>query len=463
MKLVEYLDSLKGKRVAVIGAGISNTPLIEALIEAGIDTTICDKRTREGMGELADRFERNTACLKLGNDYLEKLNADVIFRTPGIMPWNDALWEAAARGAELTSEMEVFFDVCPCKIIAVTGSDGKTTTTTIISELLKKEGLTVHTGGNIGTPLLCQADNMLPNDIVVLELSSFQLITMKKSPDIAVVTNVTPNHLDIHSSLDEYIEAKRSIYLYQKSDGKAVFNLDNDVTRKYSESAQGKVSFFSRSERVRNGVYSDNGKIFESIDGRSEEIISYSDIFLPGTHNIENIMAAFAAVSGLAGRMAMAETAKTFKGVAHRIEFVRELDGVRYYNDSIASSPTRAIAGLRAFDQKVILIAGGKDKGLEFDELGAEIVRHVKTLVLTGLTAEKIRSAVLSAPAYTGAPEIIIRGDFTDAVLTAAQSAGDGDVVILSPACTSFDRFRNFEERGDTFKRIVNELVTRKK
>ena len=458
MRFSEYLGGLRGKRVAVVGAGVSNTPLIDALLGAEVDTVVCDRRRREELGEAAARFDEMGARLRLGDDYLEDLEADVIFRTPGLMPWIRELTEAVKRGAYLTSEMEAFFDVCPCDIIAVTGSDGKTTTTSIIAELLKKEGKTVHVGGNIGTPLLCMADDMRADDVVVLELSSFQLITMKKSPQIAVITNVSPNHLDIHKDVEEYIEAKRNIYSHQDSGGKVVLNLDNEATRGFAESARGEVLFFSRREKVQNGAYVENEAIYEAVDGNSEKIMLCCDIMLPGAHNVENYIAAFSAVRGRVNRGAMEETARTFLGVQHRIEFIRELRGVRYYNDSIASSPTRTIAGLRAFDKKVILIAGGKGKGIGFDDLGAEIARHVKTLVLTGMTKEMIREAVVNAPGYAGAPEIIMRDDFTDAVLAAAKSAQDGDIVLLSPACTSFDRFRNFEERGDKFKEVVRGL-----
>ena len=459
MRFSDYIDSLRGKRVAVIGAGISNTPLIEALLLAGVDTTVCDRQSREQLADAATKFEDMAAKLSLGDSYLEKLEADVIFRTPGIMPWNAALQEAADRGAVLTSEMEAFFDVCPCKIIAVTGSDGKTTTTSIIAEILKKEGITIHIGGNIGTPLLCKADDMQPDDIAVLELSSFQLISMKKSPNIALITNITPNHLDVHRDMDEYVDAKRNIFAHQNSLGKLVLNLDNPITRSFAAFASGEALFFSRHEKVSNGFYAEDGVIYESKAGQSEELMSCEDILLPGAHNVENYMAAFAAASGLAGRSSMVETARTFPGVPHRIELVRELRSIRYYNDSIASSPTRTIAGLRAFEQKVILIAGGKDKGIEFDELAIEILERVKTLVLTGLTAQSIKTAVLNAPGYAGTPEIIVCSDFAQAVHEASEAGSEGDIVLLSPACTSFDRFRNFEERGDTFKEIVKGLT----
>ena len=458
LKFCEYLDGLKGKRVAVIGAGISNTPLIDALLAAGIDTTICDRQTRDEIGDSIKHYEELAAKLRLGKNYLDNLEADVIFRTPGLMPRSRELREATQRGAVLTSEMEAFFDVCPCKTIAVTGSDGKTTTTTIIAEILKREGRTVHIGGNIGAPLLCRADEMNPDDIAVVELSSFQLITMKKSPDIAVVTNVTPNHLDTHADIEEYIEAKRNIYVHQDKSCRAVFNFDNEAARNFAQSALGEALFFSRREKITDGVYTDGEIIFDAKNGHSEEIMPRSGILLPGVHNVENYMAAFAAVRGLAGHASMVETAREFRGVAHRIELVRELRGVKYYNDSIATSPTRTIAGLQSFDQKVILIAGGKDKGVGFDELGAEIVKRVKTLVLTGKTAGRIHDAVVKASGASGTPEIFVCEEFKDAVLKAAELAREGDIVILSPASTSFDVFKNFEERGDRFKEIVKRI-----
>jgi len=484
------LVGLKGKRVAVVGAGISNTPLIYALLNAGVDTRVCDKRSREELGGAADRFEALGAKLVLGLGYLEDLDADVVFRTPGLMPSHPGLRSALKRGAVLTSEMEAFFEVCPCKIIGVTGSDGKTTTTSIIAGILKYEGRTVHVGGNIGTPLLTRADEMKPEDVVVLELSSFQLITMKKCPHIAVVTNLSPNHLDVHADMEEYIGAKRNIFLRQNPSDRVVFNYDDPLTRALSGEAPGEVLLFSSHERVREGVFLDSGSdggsdggpgggagggpggsadggaggspnggiIYEASGGLAEAIMPAGDILLPGFHNVGNYMAAFAAVRGLAGKEAMAATARSFRGVPHRIELVRTLHGIRYYNDSIATSPSRAIAGLRAFDRKVILIAGGKDKGVGFGELGAEIVARVKTLVLTGMTAESISDAVVNAPGYSGFPEIIRCDDFTDAVISASGAAREGDVVLLSPACTSFDRFKNFEERGDAFRAIVEEM-----
>ncbi len=458
MNLNEYIASLKDKRIAVAGIGISNTPLIRLLAENGIGVTACDRRSPEALGDVYGELAALGVQFKLGDGYLDGLEADVVFRTPGLHPETPGLLEAVRNGAVLTSEMEAFFEVCPCRIAAVTGSDGKTTTTTVIAELLKAAGYTVHTGGNIGRPLLCEAGSMKPEDVAVLELSSFQLMTMRRSAEIAVVTNVGPNHLDIHKNLEEYVDAKRNVFRYQGPDGLVVLNLDNELTRSFIPEAKGRVRTFSRRERPEDGVYLEDGVIWDARGGCRERIMDASEIFIPGVHNIENYMAAFAAVRDLVPREVCRRVAAEFTGVEHRIELVRTLRGVKYYNDSIASSPSRTIAGLRCFDKKVILIAGGKDKGVSFDELGPEIVEHVKTLVLTGYTAEKIRDAVLKAPGYAGQPEILMVEDFRDAVITAQRAAEEGDTVILSPASTSFDRFKNFEERGNVFKKIVNEL-----
>ncbi len=451
-----YMDSLKGKRVAVIGLGISNMPLVERLLDAGVTVLACDKRRREDFNGLIESLERRGLETALGPDYLERLQgADVIFRTPGLRPDLPQLVKAVEGGARLTSEMEVFLTLCPCRIIAVTGSDGKTTTTTIIAGMLKAAGYRTFVGGNIGNPLLCMVDEIRPDDIVVLELSSFQLLTMKQSPSIAVITNLAPNHLDVHKDLDEYVAAKRNIFAYQDACDKLVLNADNDITAGFAQEARGQVTLFSRKKTLDHGVYLKDGMVLYC--GRP--ILHVEDVLIPGLHNLENYMAAIAVVEDLVPDEVIREFARTFGGVAHRIELVRELNGVRWYNDSIASSPSRTIAGLRSFTQQVILIAGGYDKHIPYDVLGPEITAHVKTLLLTGDTAEKIKTAVLEAPDYCpGAPEIIDCDDLKGAVERACGLAQPGDVVIMSPASASFDRFKNFEERGNVFKNLVNAL-----
>lgn len=457
MTLQEYIASLRGKTVAVIGIGVSNTPLLRLLLREGIAVTACDRSDRAKLGALAEELEAAGAVLQLGDGYLQGLDQDVIFRTPGLRPDVPELEAARARGSVITSEMEVFFQVCPCPIIAVTGSDGKTTTTTIIAELLRAAGHTVHVGGNIGHPLLAEAGSIRPTDWAVLELSSFQLMTMTRSPHIAVLTNLAPNHLDVHKSMEEYIWAKENIFRHQQPGDIAVFNLDNAITRELSAHALGHALYFSRREEPENGVFLRGDAVISRRDGRERQIMTTEDIRLPGVHNVENYMAAIAAVDGLVPDDVIRTFARAFNGVEHRIELVRTWRGVRFYNDSIASSPSRTIAGLRSFKEKVILIAGGYDKHIPFDVLGPEVVEHVKLLILCGATADKIRAAVEQAPGYRpGHPEILDVTPFQKAVETARDRAVPGDVVTLSPACAAFDQFKNFMERGKTFKAIVN-------
>ena len=457
MTLHEYLDTLKGKRVAVIGIGVSNQPLLRLLLEAGIDVTACDKKDRAALGEPGDNLEKMGCKLHLGTDYLDGLDQDVIFRTPGLHP--RFLEKARKQGSVITSEMEVFFEVCPCPILAVTGSDGKTTTTTIIAKLLEAAGHAVHLGGNIGHPLLAEADSIRPTDWAVVELSSFQLLTMQKSPHIAVMTNLAPNHLDIHTDMDEYVRAKSEIFTHQKPGDSVIFNRDNKITEKLSHAAVGKLFYFTNNsdENFQRGCFLRDGAIWYRENESERPVLPLSDILLPGKHNVENYMAAVCAVQGLVSDEIIRTFARTFGGVEHRIELVRERRGVRWYNDSIASSPSRTIAGLRSFPEKVILIAGGKDKGISYAPLGPVVNDHVKLLILCGATEAVIREAVVTAENYQNM-EILTAPDYPSAVRTADERSDKGDVVLLSPASTSFDRFRNFEERGHVFKDLVNAL-----
>ena len=458
MDFEEYLHSLRDKTVAVIGIGVSNRPLIQLLLDRGVTVTACDKKSREALGAIGDELEGRGCHLRLGEDYLKNLTEDVIFRTPGMRPDLPELTAAVERGSVLTSEMEVFFEVCPCPKIAVTGSDGKTTTTTIIAELLKRGGRTVHLGGNIGHPLLAETGSMSPKDIAVLELSSFQLMTMTKSPHIAVITNLAPNHLDVHKDFQEYISAKENIFTHQTENDIAVFNADNAYTAEEAEHAVGRARLFSRQRELEDGVFLRDNAIIARSGGQEREVMQVSDIKLPGVHNVENYLAAIAAVDGLVSDKTIREFAREFGGVEHRIELIRTRNGVRWYNDSIASSPSRTIAGLNSFPGKVILIAGGKDKGIPYDALGPVVNDHVKLLLLCGATAGVIRRSVEQAKNYHGL-EILDVEDYQEAVSIADSRAVEGDVVILSPASTSFDRFANFMERGKAFKAIVNRLT----
>lgn len=457
--LARYCAALQGKSVAVLGAGVSNKPLIALLLKHGVGVTVRDKSGPEAFPpELLEQWTAQGAVLRLGEEYLAELTEEVIFRSPGIMPHTPQLAQAVERGSVLTSEMEAFMELCPCPITAVTGSDGKTTTTTIIAGLLKAAGYQTWLGGNIGTPLLDKVEEMTAQDRVVLELSSFQLMTMPRSAQTAVVTNVAPNHLDKHTDMDEYVAAKENVFAHQEKSGKVVLNWDNAITRAFAQKAVGRVVFFSRQACLEHGVCVRDGAIWR----KGVKVLDLSGITIPGGHNVENFMAAIAAVEGLVDDETIRRFAKEFGGVEHRIELVRELGNVRYYNDSIASSPSRTIAGLKSFDQKVILIAGGYDKHIPFDVLGPEVVEHVKRLYLTGDTAQKIRAAVEQAAGFD--PQtlpIVETGDLKEAVEAACRAAEPGDVVLMSPACASFDKYKNFMERGEAFKAIVAALPER--
>ena len=444
-----YFHSLKDKKIAVLGLGVSNRPLVRLLLEYGCHVTGCDRTPREQLDAEVLELEQLGCHLRVGENYLEDVSADVVFRTPGMHPANPAICALRSHGAEVTSEMEVFFEVCPCRIIAVTGSDGKTTTTTLISEFLKAEGKTVWLGGNIGTPLLPLCRQMKAEDLAVVELSSFQLMDMRRSAHVAVVTNLAPNHLDVHKDMAEYTEAKKNIFRFQDAAHRLILNADNAITAAFR--GNGTTEFFSRQGKPAR-VRAENGSIYR--DGL--EVLKTQDILLPGVHNVENYMAAILAVDGLVSDETIRHVARTFGGVEHRIELVRIKDGVRFYNDSIASSPSRTIAGLRSFPEKVILIAGGYDKNIPYDELGPEICRHVKLLVLGGATGPKIRQAVENCGGEQ--PRILDCADFTAAVSAAAAAAQPGDVVLMSPASAAFDQFKNFMVRGQYFKKIVMEL-----
>jgi len=464
MNFCEYKKSMENKRVCVIGIGVSNLPLIKLLAKWGAKVTALDKRNEAQLGTDYTDLDELGVSFGLGEDYLSKIPEDteVLFKTPGIRVDEPEILKAKENGAVITSEMELFFEFCPCPIIAITGSDGKTTTTTLVSEFLKADGKTVYLGGNIGTPLVSELDNIKADDKVVLELSSFQLHTLRKSAEISLVTNITPNHLNWHKDYEEYIDSKKNIFAFQDNNGVTVLNYDNEITRNFAKEAKNPV-FFSRLENLADGYCLDGKDLVKKKNGEIvERYFGYEDIFIPGMHNVENYLAAIAATDGIVSKDVFHHVAKNFKGVPHRIEKVRELDGVIYYNDSIASSPARTIAGLKSFDKKVILIAGGEDKKIPYDEFGVELNNRIKKLVLVGRTSKVIYDGVVTAENYNGLEiqkiEGISKDAFREAVEYAKKIAEDGDIVLLSPASTSFDIFKNFEERGNFFKEVVNSL-----
>ncbi len=444
----DYLDDIRDKNVGFLGLGRSNMPLIRMLANEGVAVTVRDKKPIEALGDMGDEVKRLGVTLLTGDEYLDRLDIhDVLYKTPVIRPDLPALSEAEAKGTVIMSEMELFFELCPCKIFAVTGSDGKTTTTTLIYEMLKAAGFRCHLGGNIGRPLIGDIEDIKETDMAVVELSSFQLFTMKHSADVAVVTNLSENHLDWHTDFAEYINAKKAVFRYQTEKDLLVLNADNPYTAAMTGEARGEVRTFSLENKA--FVHFDGQAIF--LDG--ERVMAREDIRLPGVHNVANYMAAMAAVYDYVPFDVMRGVAGTFAGVEHRIEFVRSYRGASYYNDSIGSSPARTKATLSSFDKKVILIAGGYDKHLSYDDLGEVIASKVRSLVLVGQTSEKIRAA-----AREKAPKLptVMFDSFERAVTYARDIAKEGDIVVLSPASASFDMFQNFEERGRTFKAIVN-------
>ena len=417
----EFKEFIKGKNVAVVGIGVSNIPLIRFLVKLGAKVTAFDKKTREELGE----------------EYLDRLTGfKVVFKTPSMRIDSEALVRVKNEGAYITSEMEEFVRYCKGKTFGVTGSDGKTTTTTIISKLLEEAGYKTWVGGNIGNPLFAQIEEIKEEDKVVLELSSFQLMTMNTAVDIAVVTNLAPNHLDMHKDMQEYIDAKKNIFMYQENDGILILNRENEITHNFLSEGKGKVYEFSSKREIKDGAYFENGSLYL----RGVEVCRKENIVIKGMHNVENFLAAFLATENDVKVEVMKRVAETFAGVEHRCEFVRELEGVKYYNDSIASSPTRTLAGLFAFEKKVILIAGGYDKQLSFDPLAEEGYKYIKGLVLLGATKE------------------LIKESFEEAVEKSREISKEGDIVTLSPSCASFDMFPNFAVRGNKFKEIVNSL-----
>ena len=460
LKFEEYKEYIKDKKVAAIGLGISNRPLLRYFAKLGVEIVGFDKYSYAQLKNFVDEFEGyDNVNFYLEKDNLKNLHGfDIIFKTPAMRPDIQAFIIEKNNGAILTSEMEVFIQMCQAKIIAVTGSDGKTTTTTLIGEMLKKEGYKVWVGGNIGTPLFDKLDEIKKDDIVVLELGSFQLQTIRdKSPNISIITNISPNHLDFHIDMNEYIDSKKNIYKYQNSNDKLILNYDNKTTKEFKNDAKGKVVYFSRQKQLDEGIYIENGKIY--LNGKY--LFDSQEIILLGVHNKENFIAAIAAVEGLVSKDTMKYVAKNFAGVEHRIEFVKEVNGVKFYNDSIGSSPTRTCASLRAFGQKVILIAGGYDKKIPYDIMGELIIEKVKSLVVMGQTGQQILDAFEKEKQKTGkGKDIKVQKVkyLEEAVRKAYKLAKPGDLIVLSPASASYDMFPNFEIRGKLFKEIVKAL-----
>lgn len=460
-KLEEFNEYIKFRKVAIIGLGVSNLPLLDYMYEKKVRVTVFDERNIEGISkQVMDKITAYGFEFSLGKNCLEKLKGfDIIFRSPSCLPTRPELQLEENRGAIVTTEIEMLMKMCPCKIIGVTGSDGKTTTTSLIYSILQKSGYHTFLGGNIGTPLFTRLSEMKPEDIVVLELSSFQLMGMEVSPDIAVITNITPNHLNIHKDYEEYIESKKNIFKYQDENGILILNYDNEITRSCSSEANGKVIFFSHKEKLDDGFIVDGKVIKECEDKIRKHIFNGDDAILRGSHNLENIATAFSATKTLVSTEEASEAIKEFKPVEHRIEFIKEIDKVKWYNDSASSSPTRTLSGLNAFDEEIILIAGGYDKNLDYQPLGKPIVEKVKALLLIGQTSGKIFDVVKEELENQNKDlDIYMCESLEQTVTLAKKIAKPGNVVLFSPASASFDMFKDFADRGNQFKKLVNNI-----
>ena len=459
-RLEEFNNYLRNRKVAIIGLGVSNIPLIEYMYKLNANVTVFDDRTMDRIpDDVLEEINKYNVKAYLGDDNLKNLvGFDIIFRSPSCMPTRPELKAEVERGAILTSEIEMVLKMTPSTVFGITGSDGKTTTTSLIYQILKAKGYKCFLGGNIGTPLFTKINEMMPEDMVVLEMSSFQLMDMEVSPKVSVITNISPNHLNIHKDYEEYIDAKKNIFKYQE-DGVVVLNYDNNLTREAAKEVEGKVKFFSGSEKLADGIILDSGIIKECKDRVRRHILDTKNIKLRGKHNYENICAAIAATAELVDIDTQIKAISEFEGVEHRIEFVREIDEVKWYNDSIGTSPTRTMAGLNAFDEEIVLIAGGYDKHLDYKPLAKPILDNVKTLILMGQTADKIFYAVKEeAEKENKKIDIYMCDSLEDTVRVAHKTAKKGQVVLFSPASASFDLFKNFEERGKKFKEIVNRI-----
>lgn len=459
----EFIEKIRNKKILFCGIGRSNVPFINTLTSKNLKVKVYDSKQEQNLDKnlIRQLKENKLVSLYMNDESVWNEQNDIIVRTPGMNFLCEKLLKAQKNGAIITSEMEIFFDLCPCTIIGVTGSDGKTTVSTLIYEMLNSQGIKTHLGGNIGFPLLPRLPQIEKDDVAVVELSSFQLISMRKSPDIAVVTNISPNHLDVHKNMEEYINAKRQIILHQNAFSKAVLNFDNPETKAMKDITRAQTLFFSISNKLDTGVWEDeNENIIISNHGIDKIIMNASDIKIPGTHNVENYLAAIGAVSEFVSFENIKKVAKSFNGVEHRIEFVKKVNDVTYYNDSIASTPNRTVKGiLSLFDKKIILIAGGYDKNLPFELFAQEIVKKVSILILLGKTSDKIEKSIKNLKCYNGDnPQIIKTNSMEKAVETAYKISKPGDIVALSPACASFDLYKNFEDRGNHFKSLVKSL-----
>lgn len=453
------LISIGDQHFVVLGLARQGLAVTRWLVEQGAQVTVSDAKPEVELQDPIAALRDLDVKFVLGRHPLSLLDeCDVLCLSGGVPIDLPIVSEAQRRGIPLTNDAQLFVERCPAPIVGITGSAGKTTTATLTGEILKAAHHTTWVGGNIGNPLIGDLSEILPTDRVVMELSSFQLDVMTVSPHVAAVLNITPNHLDRHPSMEAYIEAKRHILDYQSFDDVAVLGYDNEISRALSGRANGYVRFFSREKIVGRGAFLKGDRILV-VQNRAEEVCRLGDIQLRGDHNVLNVLAACTLTSPLGvGVEPMAQAIRDFKGVAHRLQLVREVNGVKYYDDSIATAPERLIAGVNAFSEPIVLLAGGRDKHLPWEEAAQLIVERVRELIVFGEMADLVQAAVETQLKRSGErmlEEIHHVKTLEDAVATAAQVARSGEAVLLSPGGTSYDAFQDFAERGDKFQELV--------
>ena len=453
-KLDNFNKDLENKNVLVLGIGVSNLPLLDYLYEYKANISIRDKKKLDELSdEVREKINKyNIECV-LGDSYLDDLNDyDIIFRSPSILPNIKPLEVAKNNGVIVTTEIEQVIKLAPCKVIGITGSKGKTTTTTILSTILEKLNYNVYVGGNIGTPLFNKIKDMNKEDIIVLEMSSFQLMNMEVSPNISIVTNISPDHLDIHKDYQEYINAKKYIYLNQNKDDILVLNEEDDIVKDMYKDSIGEVRYFG-SINHNNNYYVKDRDIYYN----NEKVIDTKKLLLKGRHNHLNICAALTAIKDYINvdNKKLESIVSDIKSVHHRLEYVRTINGVEWYNDSASTTPDKSMGGLNAFDEKIVLIAGGYDKNISYEEFGKPIVENCSKLILFGATKDKIYDSVIKQKTNI---EIYKLNTLEEVVNKAYEIAKKGEVVLFSPASASFDMFKNAYQRGDLFKELVNKL-----
>jgi UDP-N-acetylmuramoylalanine--D-glutamate ligase len=458
-KLPQETD-YQDKKIAVVGLGVEGLANLQFLKEKGASLWVLERRQKEEIDEkLLAQAEATGAHFIFGKNYLENISDYLmIVRSPGVKRLTPELLEAEKQGVVITSGTKLFFDLCPAKIIGVTGTKGKGTTASLIYEMLKAAGKDVYLGGNIGVPPLTFLDKLQSSSWVVLELSSFQLQDLHKSPHIAVMLMVTSEHMDHHASLEEYVDAKRNILKHQNAEDFAIVNRDYPASNESDVYTDGKVFYVSRERETDNACFAFGDKIIIRKNGNESEIIKKSEILLPGKHNLENACAAVMAanLAGV-GVKHIVEVLKTFKGLEHRLELVREIDGVQYYDDSFSTTPETAIAAIEAFNQPKILILGGSSKGSDFTELG-KLLRETKSIkAVIGIGEEwyRIKEQIGIGNREDGVEIVEDVSNMHQVVEVATKIAKKGDVVLLSPACASYGMFKNYKERGDQFKKEI--------